>query len=373
VSDDDARGSDAGLSRRSLLRGLAAGGAAGTLLGTGIGHLTNANATGPLAATSPQAASKGRLREYWLQVNSFQHNLAPSGRDEMMGVAVTGAEFWGLGYRAYTPNWGELLPGNDDIGPNAGIPGPTLRAEVGDRVRIHLRNNDQRYRWAHSLHAHGWQYSPSSDGAWTYAHAEEPGTAIALGDDYTYEYTVPADAVGTWPYHDHSVPRKIFPKPMAGMSHADMGHEGTGMAEMEIAAQLGMFGTIVVTDKHTRPVDHEIILFMHDMYQSDVPVLSQDFDCFNGRSFLSNTPEYYVKVGDRVRWRIVALGNEFHAFHIHGHRWFNGLRHVDSEIIGPSTTLDIEYTENNPGTWLYHCHVVEHMAGGMMGWYHVHK
>ena len=72
-----------------------------------------------------------------------------------------------------------------------------------------------------------------------------------------------------------------------------------------------------------------------------------------------------------MRWRIAALGDEFHAFHIHGHRWWNGLRYVDSEILGPSTTLNVEYVENNPGTWLYHCHVTEHMAGGMIGYYHV--
>ena len=104
-----------------------------------------------------------------------------------------------------------------------------------------------------------------------------------------------------------------------------------------------------------------------------MPELGADFDCFNGRCYLSNTPEIHVKVGDRVRWRIAALGNEFHAFHIHGHRWNNGIRNVDSEILGPSTTLDIEYTENNPGEWLYHCHVTEHFSGGMVGWYIVHK
>jgi FtsP/CotA-like multicopper oxidase with cupredoxin domain len=44
---------------------------------------------------------------------------------------------------------------------------------------------------------------------------------------------------------------------------------------------------------------------------------------------------------------------------------------VDSQILGPSTTLTVEYTEDNPGDWLYHCHVTDHMSGGMVGWYKV--
>lgn len=31
----------------------------------------------------------------------------------------------------------------------------------------------------------------------------------------------------------------------------------------------------------------------------------------------------------------------------------------------------MEYTEDNPGAWLYHCHVTDHMAGGMVGFYKV--
>ena len=31
-----------------------------------------------------------------------------------------------------------------------------------------------------------------------------------------------------------------------------------------------------------------------------------------------------------------------------------------------------DYVEENPGTWLYHCHVIDHMMGGMVGHYVVH-
>jgi hypothetical protein len=48
-------------------------------------------------------------------------------------------------------------------------------------------------------------------------------------------------------------------------------------------------------------------------------------------------------------------------------RWLQRVRRLTDP--GPSTTLTVEYTENNPGDWLYHCHVTDHMAGGMVGRY----
>ncbi|MFD0327971.1 multicopper oxidase domain-containing protein [Streptacidiphilus monticola] len=139
-----------------------------------------------------------------------------------------------------------------------------------------------------------------------------------------------------------------------------------GGGTMEIGAQLGLVGVLVVTDHHTPDVDREFALVFHDLYANDVPSLAQDLDLFNGYAFLGNTPTFHARAGERVRWRIVALGKEFHVFHLHGHRWRSGLGYqgwVDSQIVGPSTSLTVEYTEDNPGDWLYHCHVVDHMMG----------
>ena len=285
----------------------------------------------------------------------------------MMGAPVGGSSYWALGYRAYTPGFGKPLSasqGPTGIGPNSGIPGPLLRAQVGDTVTVHLRNNDSHFKWRHSFHVHGWRYNPGSDGAWTHLErnaASHRGSAVPYGKSYTYHYTVPESAVGTWPYHDHSIPQYY---PRADPSTAN---------PMETSVELGMFGIIAVTDRHTPAVDREIYLFFHDLYGDDIPELSQDFDCFNGRAYIGNTPVFAARVGERVRWRIAALGKEFHVFHLHGHRWFDGLRNTDSQILGPSTTLTVEYTEDNPGEWLYHCHVTDHMQGGMMGLYRVRR
>lgn len=324
--------------------------------GSAAAVLAAVAASGPAAAALP--AGGGRLREYWLSVESFWHNPVPNGHDAMMDIThpANQVSYWALGYRAYTPGWRAPLPASDEIGPNTGIPGPVIRAQVGDTVRIHLRNNDSHYRFPHSLHMHGMRYQPDSDGAYIAAQPNKPGTAVPYGGTYTYTYTAQPSSVGTWPYHDHSVSQKL---------------KKDGDPIMEVGAELGLLGIAAITDARTPRVDREFILAFHDLYADDIPTIAADLDLFNGYAFLDNTPTFTARVGQRVRWRIIALGKEFHVFHLHGHRWWDGTRYVDSQILGPSTSLTVEYVEDVPGDWLYHCHVTDHMMGGMLGRYYV--
>ncbi len=337
------------LTRRGLFKGLLLGGAT-ALTSAGAAKLLSGRRA---EAVAQAAATPGQLREYWIQVDSFPHTLIPTGVDALSGTAYAPnqSSFSALGYRAFSPNWASPLPGNDDIGPNTGIPGPTIRAQVGDTIRIHFRNNDRHFAFPHSIHLHGVAYAPESDGAWTWAD-QAPGSAVALGDTYTYEYTALRESVGTWPYHDHSMPQSQGKAMDAGLS-----------------VQAGMMGVVAVTDENTPAADVENILVMHDVYADIIPGLAQDFDCFNGLAYLGNTPTFRAQVGQRVRWRVVAFGNEFHSFHLHAHRWRSADRFVDTEIVGPGTVLTFDYIEDRPGKWLYHCHVVDHMMGGMVGYY----
>jgi FtsP/CotA-like multicopper oxidase with cupredoxin domain len=326
-------------------------------------------------STSP-IASHGRTREYWIQADSFERNLVPNGLDGMMGTTFTPDKttYQAVGFRAYTPHWGKPLDGNDDIGPNAGIPGPNLRGAVGDTIVVHFRNNDAFYKFPHSMHPHGVEYDNLSDGSWLAINPDFPGSAVKFGETYTYTWRVKPNSVGTWPYHDHSVPQDLTPfYPKAKAANAAAAASGgmvmSANAVMEVGAELGMFGLIAITDERTPKADKEFFLFFHDIYQADVPSLGQDTDCFNGYAFIDNTPTFKAKKGQRVRWRVATLGKEFHVFHLHGHRWWDGVKWTDSQIIGPSMAITVEYTEDNPGDWLYHCHVTDHMKGGMVGRY----
>ena len=64
------------------------------------------------------------------------------------------------------------------------------------------------------------------------------------------------------------------------------------------------------------------------------------------------------------------MDSNFHTFHVHGHRWRDsGGAFVDCPTLGPNETISVDFVEDNPGRWLYHCHVFTHQDAGMAGWY----
>lgn len=361
-------GSSAGIDRRSLLQ-------------LGAGGLVVAAGVGGAADPAAMAQGGGRIKEYWIQVDSFHWNVVPNGKDNMMGMTFTPEQtsYHALGYRAYTPGWKKPLPGNDDIGPNTGVPGPIIRGQVGDTIKIHFRNNDTKWKFPYSMHPHGVEYGNDSDGAWMADDPDRPGTAIPPGGEYTYTWRCVPSSVGTWVYHDHSKPMPNLSLPPDGGhgehgAHSSSEHRATMQAAaekmpvMELAVMMGLYGFVVVTDAKTKPVDREFFLFLSEFWTTLMPVKTNMMG-FNGYAFVDNTPTLTARVGQRVRWHIGTLGLLPHVFHVHGHRWHDGKRYVDSEAIEASETLVLEWVEDNPGKWLYHCHYADHMAMGMAGRY----
>lgn len=93
----------------------------------------------------------------------------------------------------------------------------------------------------------------------------------------------------------------------------------------------------------------------------------------NGRSYPDTEP-LPVRQGERVRLKLLNMSMEDHPVHLHGHT-FQVVAIGDRPVAGPfkdTLTLghmesyDIEFTATNPGRWLFHCHNLDHMMGGMM-------
>ena len=88
--------------------------------------------------------------------------------------------------------------------------------------------------------------------------------------------------------------------------------------------------------------------------------------------------EWEFEVGDVVRVRLHNERRSFHAmqhpFHIHGQRFLvlarNGvpnenLAWKDTVLLPAGTTTDILLEITNPGRWMAHCHISEHLEAGM--------
>ena len=77
--------------------------------------------------------------------------------------------------------------------------------------------------------------------------------------------------------------------------------------------------------------------------------------------------------GDRVRWYVVDIGNgfNFHTPHWHGNTVLYGGQRTDVLNIAPAQMMTADMVADNPGTWLFHCHVSDHMRAGMNAFYQV--
>ena len=78
-----------------------------------------------------------------------------------------------------------------------------------------------------------------------------------------------------------------------------------------------------------------------------------------------------MPIGARVLLRLVNSSAENdHVMHLHGYTFKvvaldgNPLEHpysANTVNLGPSQTADIAFTANNPGCWMFHCHILDHM------------
>ena len=98
----------------------------------------------------------------------------------------------------------------------------------------------------------------------------------------------------------------------------------------------------------------------------------------NGRMHDQDAP---VKVGELQIWDVVNGTHMDHPFHLHGFRFqVLAVNRVPQEWVGwndvvnlpPKSTTKIAWiADDRPGSWMYHCHILEHHAAGMMAHFDV--
>ena len=363
----------------------------------GIVGLVAALAVPAVILVARGGAAEGRTRTYYIAADAVDWNYAPSGGNQLgehfdedaptfleKGPGRIGPVNKKSMYREYTDDSFSKLLGLTEDWEHLGLVGPVIHAEVGDTVKVVFKNNTP---FPASMHPHGLLYDKASEGA-----DYEDGTsdkdkaddAVPPGETHTYVWEVPERA-GPGPHEESSVLWSYH-------SHTD-----------EITdTNAGLIGPIVVTregmarsDGSPEDVDREVVTLFNIYDENLSPWLDENIKAHAGdpaavdkedgdfvesnlkhsiNGFLyGNLPGLDFKRGEKVRWYTMAAGTEtgLHTPHWHGNTvlWM-GMR-MDNIDLLPMSMKTVDMEPDAKGTWLYHCHVNDHIAGGMSALYTV--
>lgn len=323
-----------------------------------------------------------RTRHYYVAAEYETWDYAPEGRDVVCGNPLPPPV---LKERAavktrYVQYTDETFQTKVRRIPSLGILGPVLRGRVGDFIAVTFFNRTLKPL---SMHPHGVKYDKDSEGSY---YQPSPGLGAAVGQGARFTYV--------WQLDEASGPRADEPSSKAWLYHSHVS------GDQEI--QRGLIGCIIVSDpKRSRAdgtpldVDREFATLYMIFDESGFSSEGMDEDEYaaasatnpsapgwatvqelmergarysiNGLIF-GNLPGLEMKEGERVRWYLFGLGSEqdFHTAHWHGLRVLEeGRRRTDVVELLPASMKVADMVADNPGSWLMHCHVSEHMKSGM--------
>ena len=334
----------------------------------------------------------GKERTYHIAADEVAWDYAPSGKNLLTGGDFGDDENVFVGsapdrigrvynkslFREYTDDSFKTLKERPAEWEHLGILGPVIHAEVGDTVKVVFKNNT---RFPASVHAHGVRYDKGSEGA-PYEDAtdgdDKADDEVAPGGTHTYRWEVPERA-GPGPGDPNSVMWMYH-------SHVD-----------EIAdVYAGLMGPIIVTragmgraDGTPKDVDRELItnfmvvdenasLWLDENIASragapdTVDTEDEDFGesnlmhSINGYVY-GNQPGLAVPAGKKTRWDLMGMGTEvdLHTPHWHGLTVTAMGMRTDVVNLLPASMIVADMEADAKGTWLYHCHVADHIAAGM--------
>jgi manganese oxidase len=356
----------------------------------------------PTAMAHPHGAPTGRTRVYYIAADEVIWDYAPSGINQITGKPFDqvqqmwakqgpqqiGSKMKKALFREYTDAGFKNLKSRSADDAYLGFLGPVIRAEVGDTIRVVFRNNGTH---PYSMHPHGVLYDKGSEGA---GYADNTN-ASKQGDDHvqpgtTYTYTwIAADRAG--------------PAAMEGSSVLWMYHSHV---EEATDVNSGLFGPLIITargkakpDGSPLDVDKEIVIAFAEIDENlswfidenikkftlnpasvkkaMPPTFTDPFGVTNLKESINgfiygNGPLPSLTSGDRVRWYIMSTTNfELHAPHWHGNVVTAQHMKTDVLTLGTMGMIVADMVPDNPGTWLFHCHIEPHLTAGMQMRYSV--
>lgn len=168
-------------------------------------------------------------------------------------------------------------------------------------------------------------------------------------------------------------------RPRTVLTMSDMAMGGMSMAGMDMDnvksgwAERG-------TPKGNKALEYSDLISLHPQKDLRQPIREIEFKfggsmnryiwTINGEKF---PKPMHLKYGERVRLKFVNETMMAHPIHLHGMfmQLENGqkmqwLPNKHTVIVPPAKTVSLLLTADEAGEWAFHCHLLLHMASGMM-------
>jgi manganese oxidase len=230
---------------------------------------------------------------------------------------------------------------------NGQIPGPLIKVDVGDRVRIDVEN---RLPLGTDVHWHGVIVPNVQDGV-----APLTQDLIAPGETFSYEFTTTETSVGM--YHPHHHGQMKLPNGMFGVFL---------VGDLDLPRGRTISGRAIPADL---VVSQEIPMVVNDAGTIGLTL--------NGKSFPATAPI----VAAQDEWVLMHYYNEgltVHPMHLHGFPQLvvgrdgfplNEPYWADTVTVAPGERFSVLIKAEHLGVWAFHCHILTHAerAEGMFG------
>jgi len=360
----------------------------------------------------PSAAdAEGKTRTYYIAADEVEWDYAPSGLDQMTGKPFDhmsmmyieqgknriGRTYRKAVYREYIDASFSTLKKRSPEWEHLGLLGPVIRAEVGDTIKVFFKNNGTQ---SYSMHPHGVFYEKDSEGSYYNDGANDPSHngVVAPGGTHTYTWKVPERAGPgandpssvVWLYHSHNYePRDTDAGLIGAIVITKKGMARADGSPKDVDREF-VTAYFIIDENNSWYLTQNILKYTGDPKSVDklegkpvdpdgnFSIVGTGFVPANVRVTINgylfgNMPMMTMHKGEHVRWYLISLGNgfNFHTPHWHGNVvTLNGSR-TDVVLLSPAQMVTADMVPDNVGTWMYHCHVSEHMMAGMTALYRV--
>jgi Putative multicopper oxidases len=269
-------------------------------------------------------------------------NTKPAGRLDSTTLSIS-LELRDAAWQPGGPNTRSIrVFAFGEAGHAPSVPGPLIRAGAGTTVQVSLANRLDRRAVVYGFHDH--------DG-----HAD----SVILAPGETRRLSYRARSPGTFFYR----------------ARTTVDAKSIGRTE---DSQLAGALVVDAPGESARAHERVMVVTAFDDTAKAAGYPDDHFQVFaiNGLSW-PRTEALTYSIGDTVTWRVVNASAHAHPMHLHGFHYVVEARGYEladtafaagdrrlavTELLRTTATMRVSWVASRPGNWLFHCHLIQHIA-----------